>query len=337
MQQIAVRPNGTTTYNNMYLAPATTYYYGIIAVEQGIDAPMSAPAYATTLPLPPPPSNVTGTASSPTKVVLNWQETPLPNGLPVASYQIFQGTTSGDLVKSGAAVAPSTTYTATSLSPNTTYYFEIQAVDSSHDDSAPSSQIAVTTLPMPAAPVNVSAKATAATKVTVTWSENIPAGGLPIQNYTVYRGSSPSALTTKLGTAKGLTYTDMTTSASTTYYYGVEATDTGQDVSPMSAPGSVTTPPMPAAPVNVAATINSSTQITVTWSENIPAGGLPVSNYTINWGTSPSSLTNSAKRTTPSFVDTGLTPGVTYYFAIAASDSGGDVSAQSAMANATTP
>lgn len=151
LQQIAETPAGTTTYNNVSLAPATTYYYGIVAVEQGIDGPISTPAYATTPPLPGPPSDVTGMASSPTQIVLNWQQNPLPDGLPVASYQIFQGTTSGDLAEAGTAVSPATTYTATSLSPNTTYYFEIQAVDTSHNLSAPSNRIAVTTLPMPAA------------------------------------------------------------------------------------------------------------------------------------------------------------------------------------------
>ena len=337
LQQIAVRPSGTTTYNNMYLAPGTTYYYGIVAVEQGIDAPMSSPAYATTLPLPTPPSNVTGTASSPTKVVLTWQEFLQPNGLPISTYQVFKGTASGDLTKLGSVLAPSTTYTATSLSASSTYYFEIQAVDSGHDDSPPSNQISVTTLPMPAAPGSVAAKAVSATKVTVSWTETIPPGGLSIQDYNVYRGSSPTALTTKLGATTGLSYTDSTATKGTTYYYGVEATDTGQDVSLMSAPAAVTTPPMPAAPVSVVATPNSSTQVTVTWSENIPAGGLPISSYTINWGTSATSMTNSAKRTTPSFVQNGLTPGATYYFAITASDSGGDASPQSATAHTTTP
>ena len=94
---------------------------------------------------------------------------------------------------------------------------------------------------------------------------------------------------------------------------------------------------MPAAPVNVLATANSTTQITVTWSENLPAGGLPITTYTINWGTSPTSLTNVAKRNTPTFIDTGLTPASTYYFQITATDSGGDVSPMSVIASAMTP
>jgi fibronectin type 3 domain-containing protein len=334
LQQIATRPAGTTTYNDLNLAAATTYYFGIIAVEQGIEAPMSTTAYATTLPLPTPPSNVTATPS-PTKVALTWQENVQPNGLPISYYEIFQGTTAGNLTK--IASATGTTYTATPLIPDTTYYFEIVAVDTGRDDSAPSEAIAVTTDVLPNAPVNVAATASSNTKVTVAWSETVPSNGLPIQDYLVFRAATPAGLASATGvTAKASPYNDTTVSANTTYYYAVEAKDTGQDVSPMSAPAEVTTPPVPAAPVDLAVKVNSATELTVTWTENIPTHGLSITTYTINWGTSPTSLTNSAKRNTPTFVDTGLIPATTYYFAITATDSGGDVSPPSATVNGTT-
>ena len=232
LQQIGVAPSTVTTYKDLSLSPGTTYYYGIVAVEQGIDAAMTAVASATTLPLPNPPSGVAGTAT-PTTIALTWQESIQPGGLPVASYQIYQGTTSGKLTKTGAATT--TSYTAKSLTPHITYYFEIVAVDTSFDDSAPSDQIAVATPPMPAAPVNVVPTANSATKVTVTWTENIPAHGLAIKYYYVFRGTSPGSLT-NVATRTTAEYIDTTVVASTTYYYAIEAVDTDLDVSPQSAP-----------------------------------------------------------------------------------------------------
>ena len=138
---------------------------------------------------------------------------------------------------------------------------------------------------------------------------------------------------------KASPYNDTTVVANTTYYYAVEATDTGQDTSPMSAPVKVTTPAEPAAPTNVRATANSSTQITVTWSETIPPNGMPtVSSYTI-YGAPASTgpWTKLGVRTTLSYSQTGLTPGDTYYYYITATDSGGDISPASATVNATTP
>jgi fibronectin type 3 domain-containing protein len=330
--QIAVRPSTQTTYKDLNLAAGTTYYFGIVAVEQDIDAPMSPPAYATTLPLPNPPSNVAG-VPSPTKIVLTWQENLQATSLPISYYQVFEGTTPGNMVDVGSVT--SATYTATPLTAGTTYYFEIVAVDTGHDASAPSVQIAVTTLPMPAAPVDVVATANSTTQVTVTWTEIIPPGGLPITSYTIFRGTSPTTLV-QVATRTASPFVDTTVSGSTTYYYTIQASDSGHDVSPASAPAQVTTDGGPAAPVNVAAVANSTTQVTVTWSETIPPGGLPISTYNIFRGTSPTGLTSLATRTASPFVDNTASPNTTYYYGVEATDTGHDVSPMSAIAQVTT-
>jgi fibronectin type 3 domain-containing protein len=333
LQQIAVRPSTQTTYKNLNLPAGTTYYYGIVAVEEGIDAPMSNIVPTATLPLPAPPSSVAG-APAPTTIVLTWQENLQPGALPISYYEILQGTSPGKMTE--VAQKSDTNYTATCLSPNTVYYFEIQAVDTGHDSSAPSVQIAVTTLPMPAAPVGVTATASSATTVTVTWSETMPPGGLAIQYYNILRGTSPTGLT-QLASRTASPFIDTTASPSVTYYYAVEAVDSSHDVSPMSVTAQATTPPMPAAPVGVIATAGSATTVTVTWSETIPPGGLPIQYYNILRGTSPTGLTQVASRTASPFIDTTASPGVTYYYAMDAVETGHDVSPMSATAQATTP
>ena len=175
----------------------------------------------------------------------------------------------GQLTK--LATVKTTTYKAVSFNASTTYYFEIVAVDTSFNDSAPSGQISATTVPLPpaptnlmattvyensqpssqitvttppmsAAPVNVVATANSSTRVTVTWTETIPPDGLPIQNYTIFRGTSPSALS-QLTIRAASPLIDTSVSSATTYYYAIEATDTGRDVSPKSSPAAeVTTP-----------------------------------------------------------------------------------------------
>jgi fibronectin type 3 domain-containing protein len=331
-----VRAFPTTTYNALSLAPGTIYYFGVVASEQGISAQMSNTAYAITLPLPPPPSSVVGTATAPTKVVLTWQENLLPGGLAIGNYEIFQSTTPG-VYPTTHGSSTAATYTATSLTPNTTYYFEIVASDTSHDLSAPSNQISVITLPMPAAPTNVAAKASSCTKVAVTWSETIPTGGLPISTYKIFRASSPAGLPNATPVVtKASPYNDTTVVANTTYYYAVEATDTGQDISPMSAPAKVTTPAEPAAPTNVVATPNSAAKITVTWSETVPPNGLPITTagnaYTIYRGPTSTSMTKLTTRAASPFIDTGGSANSTYFYAITATDTGGDTSPQSTPA-----
>jgi fibronectin type 3 domain-containing protein len=127
----------------------------------------------------------------------------------------------------------------------------------------------------------------------------------------------------------------MKATAGQTYYYAVQAKDTGGDLSPMSAAVAVTTPVMPAAPTALVATATKSTNVTVTWSES--SSGLPITSYKVWRGSSPSNLTNVGTRTTPSYSDTTVTTGNTYYYAVQAVDNGGDFSAQSATVSVTTP
>src|ERR1019366_736500 len=173
-------------------------------------------------------------------------------------------------------------------------------------------------------------------------------GGLPIQNYNVYRAASSSGpWTDKLGAAGAtppLKYTDTTAHAGNTYYYAVTATDTGQNVSPVSVPPEVTMPSLPAAPYNVQAVPNSAANITVSWHETVPVPpNLPISllgnAFTIYRGLSPtfSTMTKLTSRSASPFTDTGaapntLSPNTTYYYAITATDTGGDTSLPSTPA-----
>jgi fibronectin type 3 domain-containing protein len=331
--QIAVRPSTQTTYRNFNLPAGTTYYYGIVAVEEGIDAAMSNIASAATLPLPDPPSNVAGVPVL-TTIVLTWQENLQPGSLPISYYEILQGTAPGQMAQ--VAQKSDTTYTVSALSPNTVYYFEIQAVDTGHDSSAPSVQIAVTTLPMPAAPVDVIATASSTTTVTVTWSETIPPGGLPIQDYNILRGISPAGLT-QLASQTASPFIDTAASPGITYYYALEAVDTSHDVSPLSVTAQATTPPIPAAPVDVVATADTSAKVNVSWSGTVPPDGLPIQSYTIFRGPSPTKMTSIGSRTASPSIDTSVSPNTTYYYAIKAVDIDNDISPKSTPVQVTTP
>ena len=76
---------------------------------------------------------------------------------------------------------------------------------------------------------------------------------------------------------------------------------------------------MPNAP-DVVATANSSTQVTVTWTETVPPGGLSISSYKIFRGTSPNPTTQVATRATLKYIDNTVVAGTTYYYTVEAVD-----------------
>jgi fibronectin type 3 domain-containing protein len=145
LTQIATAPSTVTQYEDQPLLPATTYYFGVIAVAQGLSSPMSNIASAKTQAAASSPNHVTATPGSASTITLTWQETVPSGDLPIASYRIYRGTQPGAL--SQIATATATTYTDTSLTNGTTYYYEIVAVDANFEDSIPSRQATATTLP----------------------------------------------------------------------------------------------------------------------------------------------------------------------------------------------
>jgi len=160
-------------------------------------------------------------------------------GLPIGSYQVFCGLAPGSLSK--VATVLSSPYNYSGLTAGTTYYCAVLAADTGGDQSAMSAPVSGITDALPAAPTNVTATANSSTKVTVTWTENVPPSGLPIRSYQIYRGSLPSNMS--LVATRGTTsYTDTTVSALATYYYAIQATDTSSEVSPMSANAEVVVP-----------------------------------------------------------------------------------------------
>lgn len=336
LAQIGTAPSTKTTFNNTKLSASTTYYYGVEAVESGLDSPMSPTAFATTLPLLNPPNNVAG-APTVTTVVVSWQEQPALGALPVSSYKVSVGTSPGTFTSTytDKTTGYSGSYTVRDLQPNTTYYFQVVAVDSGNDDSVPSSEIAVTTMALPPAPTGLQATTPAATEIALTWSWTQAPNGNPISRYLVECGPSPSNLTSY--TSKATSYTVRGLDPSTIYFCQVVAVDSANNDSPPSSQISVTTPAMPAAPTNVLATASSSTKVTVTWTETIPPTGLGIASYTVWRATLTGGYTQLPNKiTTTSFTDSTVLPNTTYTYEVSATDTGKDVSALSAASPAVT-
>ena len=215
------------------------------------------------------PTNLAGSAVS-TNANLSW--TASTDNIGVAGYNI---------IRNGVWVANSeaTTYTDSGLATSTTYNYQVQAFDLAGNTSLSSATVAVSTVYTipPTAPTNVVATPYSAVGITLTWTASQDPKGL--SSYQIFRGTSPSSLL-QVGTVDGTTtsYKDNSLTASTTYYYGVEATEASY-VSTMSAIASATTLALPSAPTNLVATPVSGQQIGLTWTAS--TGGLPISSYHI--------------------------------------------------------
>jgi chitodextrinase len=318
-----------TTYTNTGLAGSTTYSFTVAAYDAaGNVSAQSAPVQAMTLvstdtapPTVPTGLSVTGlTASS---VSLSW--TPSTDNVAVAGYNIYRGG-----VLAGTSTLAS--YTNTALAASTTYAFTVAAVDAAGNLSAQSEAVQATTRAStnttpPTVPTNLSVTGTTASSISLSWTASDDTS--VVTGYNVYRGG------VLVGTSAVTSYTNTGLAAKMTYSYTVAAYDAASNVSGQSAAVQATTLAStditpPTVPANLSVTAKTASSVSLSWTpstDNVAVAGYNVYRGGVLAGTS----------TVTSFTNTGLAPSTTYTFTLAAFDAAGNVSAQSAAAQATTP
>jgi len=142
-EQIAVVAANSITYsNNTGLNSGTLYYYRVRAYNLGGDSDYSNEANATTTVPPNAPSNLTAAAISSSTINLSWND----NSTNETGFKIERKTgVNGSYVLIHTAGANATSYSNTGLLACTTYYYRVQAVNTT-DNSAYSNEANATTL-----------------------------------------------------------------------------------------------------------------------------------------------------------------------------------------------
>ncbi|HUS26098.1 MAG TPA: Ig-like domain-containing protein [Nevskiaceae bacterium] len=252
-------------------------------------------------------------------------------------------------IKSSDTAAPYSYSWDASAVANGTYSLTAKAYDVAGNISSTAISVAVknTDTQAPTVPTNVTAKADAFNKVTLTWKASTDNVG--VSSYAILRNGSP--LSPVLGTVT--TFADTTVQASTAYQYQVIALDAANNSSAASTAASVTTPANttadtqpPSAPSNLTATAISASQINLSWSPSTDNVG--VKDYDVyraagsgsasKVGTvTPQSVpTGSPVNNILTYGDTGLSASTSYSYYIVAKDAAGNSSTKSTTATATT-
>jgi chitodextrinase len=180
----------------------------------------------------------------------------------------------------------------------------------------------------PTMPAGLTATAGSSSSIGLNW--NASTDNVVVTGYKIYRGGS------QVGTSASNSYNDSGLASSATYTYTVAAYDAAGNNSEQSASASATTlapgqtdTQAPTAPVNLAATAVSASQINLSWTASTDDAA--VAGYDVWRGTVKISTT-----TTTSYSDTSLSASTTYTYTVKAFDGTGNVSEASNEASATT-
>ena len=223
-----------------------TYTVTLTAVNAEGESAKSSPIYVTTLTPTPPPTNLQASNITPNSITLTWQVSNSPSYCTVYENGVLQGTTNY------------LTYTASGLTPSTSYNFTVSdtaspAGESTHAATAPAY---VTTLSvaqqLQLVPTNLQASNITMNSLTLTWQEPWNA-----TLCSVYQGGILQ------GTTTSLTYNITSLTPGTSYTFTVTDT-TSYGESAKSSPLTVQTTALPV-PTNLQASNIASTSLNLTW------------------------------------------------------------------------
>jgi len=254
------------------------------------------------------------TANTSSRITIVWANS---GGTGVAGYKVYRNGTSVQTIPSKDTL----TYAdGTDLSASTQYCYRVSATDAAGNESAQSSSsLCATTYAIPPAdPGGLIVRAVSPTEVDLSWTASVGAA-----QYKIYRNGALLAATILTS------YTDAV-AADTKYVYMVTAIDGGGSESAGQASSAAANTAL-TVPAAVAATVNSSTQITLSWTNS---GGSAVKGYKVY--KNEALLGAVAPATTTSIVEGGLTPNTQYCYSVSSTDSSTNESARSATVCGTT-
>jgi chitodextrinase len=348
----AFTPVGTSssaTFTDTGLSPGTVYLYRVRASDAAGNLSAFSPAAPamTSGPCaspPPAPGNLRLLSSAPNVVNLRWGIVVPTAGCSPAGFNVMRALgASGGAFTLVAQIGFTDSFADATVTPGTTYRYQVRARSANGLVSGPSNTLQVTTPtactpPLPMGSLRVSG--VGASSVSLSWAgPTNPACFV----YDILRAPGATGTTfTVVGTTGGLSFTDTGLSLNTTYRYLVQGRilptnavwGTTGPVAAATSQGCLLIPPP--APGNLTAANVTAVSVSLTWAVTAAPGCLLT--YEILRAPGASGGTFTPVGTTPGngFTDTGLTPGTTYRYQGRTRDQAGNLSAPSNTVTVTT-
>jgi fibronectin type 3 domain-containing protein len=287
------------------------YYYVVSAANAGGESALSLQAECT--PVAPPASHGSLTATPGNgQVTLAWPPAPGATGYTLRRSVNPAGPWATVASPSG------TTFVDSPLTNGDTYFYIISALNAG-GESSPSAPVEATPVAPPPPPGGLTCSPGNG-RVALSWNAVDSA-----TRYRVRRAAAPTGPMAEIASPVGPSYVDLTVTNGTTYWYSVAAANAGGD-----SPTGVAVPAAPVAPPTAPtglAAVPANGRITISWTPSPRA-----TSYTIRRATTPAGPYSTVAITaSPAHSDGGLMNGVTYFYAVNATNPGGESPDSSAI------
>ncbi len=320
-----------TEYTHRGLSPSTTRYYRVAAINAEGTGDFSTVASGTTnAGTPTAPLGIRARADGATSIALSWNAPLNDNGSPITGYriQVRRSGSSAWVTLTDNTFSTATTYQHTNLQPVTVYGYRVAAINAVGAGAWSPEASTRTHAAPPDAPPTVSARAVSTSRIDLSWSVPRNTGGAPILGYRIEAsrdGGTRWQIIVANTESTGRTYSHRNLLPGATWSYRISAINNAGVGAPSGVARATTHAVPPGAPRSLRATpggFGGRDQIVLTWSAPSSDGGSPITGYRVDVSTRRSGpwtvLVRSTGTTGTTYTHTGLGPGTTRYYRVAA-------------------
>jgi len=325
---VASTGSATTTYTDTGLAPNTTRYYRVRALNaQGSGDPSNVAEGTTNAARPGQPGNLRARAAGPTSITLAWDAPTSDGGARITGYTIrARGPSDGTWITIQRNTgSTATTFEHTGLQPASAYRYQVAAINRIGTGQWSFEASTSTYAQAPGAPVGLTARAIGTARIDLSWSAPRNTGGAPILGYRIEAsddGGSTWRIVRRNTSSTGTTFSDVNLQPATTRHYRVAALNTA-GTGPFSNTARATTEAtVPGTPRSLDADADGTSRIELSWRAPTSDGGSRITGYRIevseDGGTRWDDLVANSHNTRTTYAHTGLEPATRRHYRVSA-------------------
>ena len=342
---VASTSSAATTYLHTGLAPGTTRFYRVAALNaQGQGDYSSAVRGATNAARPGQPQSLRARAAGATGIVLSWEAPASDGGALITGYRVrARGPNDGTWI----IIRPHTGSTATTLThinlqPATFYRYQVAAINSVGAGQWSLETAGLTHPAVPGAPVGLTARAVGTSRIDLAWHAPRNTGGVAIRGYRIEASDDEGRtwnIIRRNTNSTSTEFSDLNLEPATMRHYRVAAVNIAGNGPFSNVAHATTDATRPGVPRDLTAGADGTSEIDLSWRAPADDGGANVTGYRIevsdDGGATWRDLVANTRSTRTTYSHTGLAPGTTRHYRVSAINQVG-VGEASRVASATT-
>ena len=347
---VASTGSAGTTYLHTGLAPGTTRFYQVAAINAQGEGPYSNVKEGTTNAAPPgPPQNLSARATGPTSITLSWEAPASDGGARITGYRVQAlGPNDGTwIIIDPHTGSKATTFAHINLQPATYWRYQVAAINSEGAGQWSDEDQAFTHADKPAAPTGLTARAIGTSRIDLSWHAPRNTGGATIRGYRIEASSDEGrtwSIIRRNTNSTSTEFSDLNLEPATTRHYRVSAINIAGNGPFSNVARATTDATLPGVPRNLTAEADGTSEIDLAWQPPSDDGGARVTGYRVqvsdDRGATWQDLVANTRNTRATYSHTGLEPATTRHYRVSAINRiglGGASRVASATTDATVP